>query len=113
MTEGTSLESKIAVLAKRIDDQSRFTRAVVVICTTAVLGVMFYMMTEIFATLPSVIFTNTLGQMDKLVYMWKATEAGANARRNAPAATTGNAPSTPSTTVPQTAPGNAPATPAH
>jgi hypothetical protein len=100
-TEGTSLESKIAVLAKRIDDQARFTRAVTVICTTAIMGVMFYMMTEMFGTLPSVIVTTGLGQLDKIVFMWKATEAGASARRfSAPAATTPNtAPSASSTTV--------------
>jgi hypothetical protein len=113
-TEGTSLESKIAVLAKRIDDQARFTRAVTVICTTAIMGVMFYMMTEIFGTLPSVIVTTGLGQLDKIVFMWKATEAGAAARRfPTPAATTGNtAPSASSTTVPaKPNPNAAPATP--
>lgn len=114
MTEGTSLESKIAVLAKRIDDQARFTRAVVVICSTAVLGVMFYMMTEIFSTLPAVILTNALGSMDKLVYMWRATEAGANARGmtfTKPAATTTNttAPTSTTTTTPGVSGNNAPA----
>jgi hypothetical protein len=106
MTEGTSLESKIAVLAKRIDDQARFTRAVTVICSTAVLGVMFYMMTEIFSTLPAVIYTNFLGQMDKTVYMWRATEAGANARSGIkPAATTSStAPSTTAGTAASPAP---------
>ena len=82
MTEGT-LESKIAQLAKRIDDQARFTRAVTVICTTAILGVMFYTLTQMFGNLPGVIVTNFLGQMDTIVLMWDATEA--RARRPAPA----------------------------
>lgn len=113
MTEETSLDSKIAVLAKRVDDQARFTRAVVVICTTAVMGVMFYMLTEIFGTLPQVMITNMLGSMDKLVYMWNATEAGAHAMQTRPAATP-VAPTAPvvQPTVPGRAPGpatNAPA----
>lgn len=74
MTEGSSLETKIATLTKRIDDQARFTRAVTVVCTTALLGVLFYMLTEIFTTLPTVVVTNFLGQMDTIQSMWKATE---------------------------------------
>src|SRR5437016_856174 len=89
MTEGNaSFETKIAVLTKRIDDQARFTRAVVVVCTTAILGVMFYMLTEIFASLPAVIVTTGIGQIDKVVYIWKATEAGIT--RNAAAQKSAN-----------------------
>ena len=85
MTEG-SLEAKVSQLAKRIDDQARFTRAVTVICTTAVLGVMFYMLSEIFGTLPPMVVTSFMGQMDTVVSMWNATEARAR-RPLAPAPT--------------------------
>jgi hypothetical protein len=87
MTEGPTLETKIATLTKRIDDQARFTRAVTVVCTTALLGVMFYMLTEIFTTLPAVMVTSFLGQMDTVQSMWKATELH-KSRRAAPAAET-------------------------
>ena len=97
MTEGTSVESKIAVLAKRIDDQARFTRAVTVICTTAILGVMFYMLTEIFSTLPGLIISSVIGQMDTLNSVWRATDAAASRRFSAPAAST-----QPSTVAPAT-----------
>jgi hypothetical protein len=75
MTEGSSLENKIAQLSKHMDDQSRFTRTLVVVCTTAVMGVLFYMLTEVFTTLPSVVVTTYLGQMDTIVTMWNATQA--------------------------------------
>lgn len=74
MTEGTSANSN-ADLIKRIEDQARFTRAVVVICTAAVLGVMFVSMTWIFSYLPTLLNASMLSNLQNVVYEWHAIEA--------------------------------------
>ncbi len=101
MTDG-SLETKVAQLAKRIDDQSRFTRALVVICTTAVLGVNFYMLTEIFSSLPAVLIGNFMSHTDAMVAIWDATEANLRRQGKVPSASSQAAPAAnaPSTAAP-------------
>ena len=74
MTEETSLDAKINHLQKKLEDQARFTRTVVVVCTTAILAVLFYMLTEIFGSLPTLIVANYMANLDKIVMQWKATE---------------------------------------
>jgi len=76
MTEETSLEGKLTMLEKKLEHQERFTRTVVVVCTTAILGVLFYMLTEIFGSLPSLIVANYMANLDKIVFQWRATENG-------------------------------------
>lgn len=53
MTENSSLESKIDALSKKIDSQARFTRSVVLLCTTAIVGVVLYIFTEVMSTIPA------------------------------------------------------------
>ncbi len=67
-------EITLADLAKKIDEQSRFTRSVSVICTLAILGVMFYTMTEIFSNLPSAIIFHYMANLDKIVTEWDQIE---------------------------------------
>lgn len=74
MAEETSLEGQLAQLTRRIDDQARFTRTVVVVCTTAILGVMFYMLTIVFAELPYVFMVRYIESLDKIVYQWRTIE---------------------------------------
>lgn len=74
MTEGTGLESTFAQLSKKIDEQARFTRSVVIICTLTVLGVVFYTMTEMFSSMPGNIVLHFMGNMEKIVYEWKMIE---------------------------------------
>lgn len=75
MTDGSSMEMTIAQLAKKIDEQSRFTRSVSIICTLTILGVMFYTLTEMFSNLPNMIILQFMGNLEKIVYEWKAIEA--------------------------------------
>jgi hypothetical protein len=72
MTNG---EITLADLAKKMDDQSRFTRSVSVICTLAILGVMFYTLTEMFSNLPSAIVLHYMANMDKIVHEWNEIQA--------------------------------------
>lgn len=74
-------ELTLAAIAKRVDDQARFTRSVMVICTLAILGVMFYTTTEVFSNLPGAIILHYIANLEKIVYEWDAIEAS---RRPAP-----------------------------
>ena len=74
MTEETSLESRFNSLEKKLEHQERFTRTVVVVCTTAILAVLFYMLTEIFGSLPAVLVANFMANLDKINFQWRALE---------------------------------------
>jgi hypothetical protein len=69
MTDGS--DSMFAQLSKKIDDQARFTRGVNIICTLAILGVMFYTLTSIVATLPDLVLATFMGNMEKVAAEWK------------------------------------------
>ncbi|HEY9869529.1 MAG TPA: hypothetical protein V6D08_10225 [Candidatus Obscuribacterales bacterium] len=81
MAEETSLESTVNQLTKRIDDQARFTRTVVVVCATAVLGVMFYMLTILFSDLPYMFVARYMENLESIVRQWRAIDALENQRR--------------------------------
>jgi hypothetical protein len=73
-------EMTFAALAKKIDDQARFTRAVTIICTLAILGVVFFTLTEIFNTLPQAVVLHFMGNMEPIVKEWNA--ASTNVERS-------------------------------
>jgi hypothetical protein len=74
MTSGTGTEITLADLVKKVDDQARFTRSVSIICTIAILGVMFYTLTEMFSNLPAAIILHYMANLEKIVYEWNAIE---------------------------------------
>ncbi len=99
MTEG-SVETKIAQLAKRIDDQARFTRTVTVVCAIALGGIIMYSDTEIFGYLPTLMITSAIARFDTIVPIWRATEArleriSAEGQSKAAQPKPGNAPAAP------------------
>lgn len=73
MADGDSTMT-LEQLAKKVDDQSRFTRSVCVICTLAILGVNFYTLTEMFSNLPPAILLQMMGNMEKIVTEWNAIQ---------------------------------------
>lgn len=81
MTDGT--EITLATLAKKIDEQARFSRSVSIICTLSVLGVMFYTLTEMFSNLPNMIILQFMGNLERIHQEWKAIDAAPN-RKEAP-----------------------------
>jgi hypothetical protein len=85
----------LAELAKKVDDQSRFTRSVSVICTLAILGVMFYTLTEMFSNLPSAIVLHYMANMDKIVREWDEIELANHRHAPKPAATSPSSPTSP------------------
>jgi hypothetical protein len=80
MADGSSFETSIAQLSKKIDEQARFTRSVVIICTLTILGVVFYTMTEMFSSMPANIVMHYMANMEKIVYEWKLIEASMSSR---------------------------------
>jgi hypothetical protein len=83
MTDGT--EITLATLAKKIDEQARFTRSVSIICTLSILGVMFYTLTEMFSNLPNMIILQFMGNLEKINQEWKAIDNSQKNRKQAPA----------------------------
>lgn len=84
MTDGT--EMTLATLAKKIDEQARFTRSVSIICTLSILGVMFYTLTEMFSNLPNMIILQFMGNLEKINQEWKAIDNTQKTRAKAAAA---------------------------
>lgn len=74
MAEESGSVDKFAALTTKVEREARFTRSLVVICTVANLGVLFYGITEIFKSLPLVFVANYMANLDKIVYQTKAIE---------------------------------------
>lgn len=68
----SSMDGKFAALTQKVERESRFTRTLVVICTVANLGVMFYIVKEMFTDLPMAIFSTFEGKLDVVYYHWNA-----------------------------------------
>ncbi|HEY9784801.1 MAG TPA: hypothetical protein V6D17_05315 [Candidatus Obscuribacterales bacterium] len=80
-------EIDLAQIAKKIDEQGRFTRSVMIICTMAVLGLVLYTMTEMFSSLPSNIVLHLMGNLEKIIHEYHEIErvrAIRAARQNPP-----------------------------
>jgi hypothetical protein len=52
MADHGTLEGKMEALSKQIDTQARFTRGVILLCTSAIIAAMFYTIIEVLTTLP-------------------------------------------------------------
>lgn len=70
----TSLDEKIAELSKRIQDQARFTRAIVLVCAAAMIGALFFSTVQIFSLLPTAVVLQYMDKMPEIVAQWKVTE---------------------------------------
>jgi hypothetical protein len=81
MTTGSGDESILAQLSKKIDDQMRFTRIVFVLCTLAIVGVLYFTMTSELAVLPDLVLTRFMGNMEPLVNEWKLAEMAVMKKR--------------------------------
>lgn len=95
MTEVAELEKTISQLSRKIDDQARFTRSVMIICTLAILGVMFYTLTEMFSKLPHTFVLHYMSNLDTIVKEWKMCELSQSRQRQEPPPVAAPAPSTP------------------
>lgn len=93
--EAVDIEKSIAQLSRKIDEQARFTRSVTVICTLAILGVMFYTLTEMFSKLPGSIVLHYMSNMDQIVKEWKLCELSLDRQKSTPPPAVAPAPAPP------------------
>ncbi|MBX9877368.1 MAG: hypothetical protein K2Y22_02835 [Candidatus Obscuribacterales bacterium] len=52
MSQEGNVSEQLSALSKKIEDQSRFTRVLVLMCTSAIAAIMFYLTTEVVSSLP-------------------------------------------------------------
>jgi hypothetical protein len=75
MSDGTEV-TQLAALSKKIDDQERFTRSIMVVCTVSVLALMFYTLTATYSNLPSTMVFYFMGNLEKIVTEWNLIPDG-------------------------------------
>lgn len=63
-----------AQLSKKIDDQARFTRMLVVVCCLAIVGSMFYSLSSLIATIPDLMLAKFLGNLENIQTEWQLVE---------------------------------------
>jgi hypothetical protein len=83
MTQGSGDENILAQLSKKIDDQARFSRIVVVLCTLTIVGILYFIMTSEIQVLPDLVMTRIMGNMETLVVEWHLVETAVAKKRAA------------------------------
>jgi hypothetical protein len=71
-------EEQFAVLNKKVDDQFRFTRSVIVLCTLANLGLAIFTILATFQSLPSQITAHYMSNLEPIVRLWRQYEVQLN-----------------------------------
>ncbi len=71
-------EEQFAVLNKKVDDQFRFTRSVIVLCTLANLGLAIFTILATFQSLPSQITAHYMSNLEPIVRLWRQYETQLN-----------------------------------
>jgi hypothetical protein len=68
-------EITLAELAKKIDDQSRFTRSLMIICTLIIVGFGIVALIETFNGIPSATVMQYMANLDSIVKEWDLAQA--------------------------------------
>jgi len=74
MSELSDLEAQISQLSKRLEEQTRLTRSLIALCTTLLVGVMFFIFTLTIEHLPRLIMFQYMSNLDSIVQEWKQIE---------------------------------------
>lgn len=83
MSDKPDLEAQIAQLSRRLDDQMRLTRNLTALCTTVIIGVMFFIFTQTIQHLPAMFVFQYMSNLDSIVKEWhQAERAGGFEKRN-------------------------------
>ena len=75
------VEEQFALLNKKIEEQFRFTRNVIVLCTLTILGIIVFTVTTTLEALPPLVISHCMVNLDQIVTEWKACEI-AQAKRS-------------------------------
>jgi len=78
MSEYSELEAQITQLSKKFDEQTRLTRSLIALCTTLMVGVMFFIFTLTLEHLPSIIILKYMSSLDSIVKEWKQADRSNN-----------------------------------
>lgn len=68
-------EEQFGQLTKRVDDQFRFTRSVIVLCTLANLGLTIFTILATFQSLPSQMTAHYMSNLEPVIRIWRQYEA--------------------------------------
>ncbi len=80
MPELKELENQISQLSKRMEEQMRISRNLIALCTTLIVGLMFFIFCQTMEHLPSIIVLKYMSNLDPIVKEWRQTERGLDAR---------------------------------
>ena len=75
------IEEKFSELNQKIEDQFRFTRNVIALCTLTVIGVFIFTITTAIDSLPTRVIFHYMSNLDNIVAEWKACETVQNKRQ--------------------------------
>ncbi len=80
MSELKELETLINQLSKRMEEQMRITRNLTALCTTLIVGLMFFIFCQTMEHLPSIIVLRYMSNLDSIVKEWRQTERCLNSQ---------------------------------
>lgn len=69
-----TLEEQFAILSKKVDEQFKFTRYVVVLCTLVTIGLMIFTVLMTFESLPTQITLHFMSNLEPIVVQWRSIE---------------------------------------
>lgn len=67
-------DEQFAQLTKRLDEQFRFTRSVIVLCTLANLGLTIFTILATFQSLPSQQMAHYMSNLEPVIRIWRQYE---------------------------------------
>jgi hypothetical protein len=67
-------DEQFAQLSKKVDDQFRFTRTVIVLCTLVNLGLVIFTVLATFQSLPSQVNAHYMSNLEPVVRLWHQYE---------------------------------------
>ncbi len=70
----TVIVDPIVLLGKKIDEQARLTRMLVVVCCLAVLASMFYSLASMIGIIPNLTLTKFLGNIETIQERWHSLD---------------------------------------
>ncbi len=68
-------EEQLGQLHKKVEEQFRFTRNLIVLCTLVNLGLLIFTMLSLFQTLPSQVNAHFMSNLEPIVIMWRQYNA--------------------------------------
>jgi flagellar biosynthesis protein FlhB len=78
-TKETALDP-ITSLGKKIDEQSRLTRMLIIVCCLSTLASMFYSLASLIGIIPNLVLTKMLANIEPIQMQWHSLEKLSNSK---------------------------------